>query len=105
MGFFNKNILINDEEMKHAVRELKKLSKEYSALKKEIEDSLINLEKGFDTPAGRKFVKTYKQTLIKPMKQQVEVIDHVCTNMSRAELEYRPLFEEYKTLNRKIKDL
>lgn len=94
-----KDIVIDDEKFNNASREFANLSKDIKDLRKDINNMLEDLKKGFDTPAGRKFVAACEEYLLKPMDDQVHVIEHVSSNLSQAKNMYQSVFSDYKALN------
>lgn len=97
-----KDILIDDVKLENAAVELEKIANEMTSLIKNINGLLDDLSKGFNTPAGRKFISTCRNGLLLPIEEQTAVINHVATNLKMANNAYRSVFEDYKSLNNKI---
>jgi hypothetical protein len=95
----SKNILLDSDIFKSAADQFAALSDEMSALRKDIASLLDELEKGFDTPAGRKFIKSCRNGLLQPMDDQAVVIKHVSDNLSMARSKYETVFTEFQALN------
>lgn len=98
-----KDIVLDDEQMKKAAKEYAALADDINKLEKQIDSMLDELAKGFNTPAGRKFIKSCRSSLLQPMKDQALVIDHVSENLKKAQSAYQSVFTEYKKLNSAIK--
>ncbi|MDR1640959.1 MAG: hypothetical protein LBT59_14790 [Clostridiales bacterium] len=100
-----KDILLDDSAFDTAVSEFRKLSDEMAKLKAEIEAALESLKKGFDTPAGEKFISTYRESLLKPLNEQATVLEHVSQVLNEAKTSYQSVFESYKTINTYINNV
>ncbi len=96
---FPKDIVLDDAKFAKAKDDLEELRRKMNQLQKDIENMLSILKKGFDTPAGHKFIKSCENNLLEPLKQQQLVIDHVARNLEYAKGEYTSVFEKYKELN------
>lgn len=96
---FPKDMVLDDVEFAKAKSDLDALGRNMDKLKTDIEDMLSVLKKGFDTPAGHKFISSCENNLLKPLQQQKLVIDHVAENLEYAKSEYTSVFEKYKELN------
>ncbi len=99
---FSKNILLDSDKFRLASEQLTVLAEEMSALRKDISELLGELEKGFDTPAGRKFLKACRNSLLQPMEDQAAVMKHVSDNLSMARSKYESVFMEFQALNNTI---
>ena len=64
---------------------------------------LETLKTGFDTPAGRTFIKSCEGNLLEPIDRQKVVIDHISETLKEAKGEYTTIFKEYDSLNASIK--
>lgn len=101
---FDKDIILNDEAFNEASTQLETLAKNMSALKSDIETLLSELKAGWQTPAGEKYFAACGNTLIQPMNDQVNVINHVSSNLKTAKNSYQTVFDDYKQLNEAIKN-
>lgn len=99
---FTQNILLDDEKFESAVNQFSALSEDMKKLRNDISKLLKELENGFDTPAGRKFVRSCRKGLLKPMDDQAAVIKHVSDNLNMARNRYESVFTEYRALNNMI---
>lgn len=100
---FTKDILLDEEKFSTASQQLATLATDIKQLKKDISDLLSELERGFDTPAGKKFISSCKNGLLKPMDDQAAVVKHVSDNLTMARNKYESVFAEYMQLNNSIK--
>lgn len=100
--FFPTDILLDDEVFMNASRQFEQLSKDIKNLEENVKKGLDNLQQGFQTPAGKKFVKSCEAYLLKPLKDQTIVIEHVSKNLATAKSKYETVFKEYKQLNDNI---
>ncbi|MGN0537454.1 MAG: hypothetical protein ACI4M3_05715 [Acutalibacteraceae bacterium] len=96
---FPKDMVLDDVKFAEATSKLAQLGSDMSKLQKDIEDMLSILKKGFDTPAGHKFISSCENNLLEPLKQQKLVIDHVAQNLKYAKGEYQSVFDKYQELN------
>lgn len=101
---FAKDILLDDEKFKKASEQFAALADDMSKLRQDIDNLLKELESGFDTPAGRKFIKSCKSGLLQPMDDQAAVIKHVSDNLVQARAKYESVFIEFEALNNAIKN-
>ena len=62
-NLFSKDILLDDGAFETAAKEFIELSNDMNTLKTEINDLLTELKKGFDTPAGKKFMESCESGL------------------------------------------
>lgn len=104
-SLFSKDILLDEEAFQKASTDYADLAQKMEELQTEISNLLDELEKGFDTPAGRKFIKSCRNGLLEPMRKQSIVISHVSTNLSQAQRQYQSVFKEYKALNNTINNI
>jgi hypothetical protein len=102
MDVLVKDVVIDEDAFNAAVQEFSSLSNRLSELRRAIDSTLDGLTKGFDTPAGRKLVAAYKDTLVAPLDDQRLVIDHVSENLKYAKQAYSSVFDEYNRLNSTI---
>lgn len=99
---FSQDVLLDQDHFQKASAELTALSGEMDTLRQDIDGLLKELEMGFATPAGRKFILSCKENLLQPMKDQADVIQHVADNLTQAQGKYEAVFEEFEALNRSI---
>lgn len=104
-SLFLKDILLDEEAFQKASTDYADLAQKMEELQTEISNLLDELEKGFDTPAGRKFIKSCRSGLLELMRKQSIVINHVSTNLSQAKRKYQSVFNEYKALNNTINNI
>ena len=102
-ALFNEDIVLDEEAFMKAAGELTVLSEQLAKLDEEIEEMLQTLQKGFDTPAGRKFVQSCRTNLRQPMEDQKNVLIHISQTLEDVIQKYSIVFEEYKVLNSAIK--
>ena len=72
-------------------------------LRDEIDRTLQTLQSGFDTPAGRKFVTSCRNNLIKSLENQRDVLKHISDTLQRSRQEYSAVFQEYESLQTTIR--
>ena len=99
---FNKDIVLDEEAFTRAVKDFEALGKQLETLRKEIETMLGLVEKGFNTPMGKKFVNSCKTNLFKPMDDQKLVLAHIAGTLKECKESYATVFAAYEELNRKI---
>ena len=97
------DIVLDEAAFNKAISEFASLANELQALRRDIENMLATLKTGFDTPAGRKFVKSCESNLLEPLDRQKLVLDHISETLKEAKGEYSSVFTEYETLNSTIK--
>ena len=102
---FSRDIVLDDEAFNKAVERMEKLATRISTLQTNISNQLSSLEKGFDTPAGKKFFAACGTKLLDPMKDQATIINHVSTNLKMAKTSYDSVFQEFATLNNSIRNI
>lgn len=102
-AMFTKDILLDDDKFSNASERFSTLASDIENLRKDISSLLEELEKGFDTPAGKKFVNSCKNGLLQPMDDQAAVVKHVSDNLTMARSKYESVFTEYMQLNNSIK--
>lgn len=100
MSLFMKNdVLLDEDALKNASQSLEQLAGRIIELHNTINNMLLELHTGFQTPAGDKFIKSCQESLLKPMKNESEVIQQISANLKLANTQYRSVFEEFKALN------
>lgn len=97
------DIVLDEEAFNRAAADLTALSRRLQNLDAEIEDMLQTLQKGFDTPAGRKFVEACRNNLRQPMNDQKVVLEHISQTLSEVSTMYAKVFNEYESLNAALK--
>jgi len=98
----NLDVILDEEAFETASNEFSKLLEDMNSLRSDIDTMLSELETGFNTTAGRKFISSCKDNLITPMEQQAATLEFAATALKKAKQEYEPIFDEYKTLNSDI---
>ena len=99
---FRDDIVLDQEAFSKASKDLAVLSKRLEDLDREIGEMMSELERGFNTPAGRKLVKACKNNLSKPMKDQKAVLKHISTTLTDVQNMYAALFREFEGLNKAL---
>ena len=102
MAFLNIDVILDEEAFDQASAEFTKLLEDMNALRSDIDTMLNDLETGFNTTAGRKFISSCKDNLITPMEQQAATLEFSATTLKKARQEYEPVFDGYKALNSEI---
>lgn len=102
---FTKDILLDQDQFQSAANRFEQLSEDMTSLRQDIDKLLEELEKGFDTPAGRKFISSCKTSLLQPMDDMTAVIQHVSDNLSQARLKYESVFTEFQFVNNAINSI
>jgi len=100
-----KDIVLDQEAFQKASQDFEVLAQDLQKLHTDIEGMLDEISKGFDSPAGRKFIKSCKNHLLQPLDDQKIVMDHVSENLKMCKTEYQTVFDDYKQLNSEIKSL
>jgi uncharacterized protein YukE len=101
-AMFGKDILIDEEAFIKASDDLAALSERLQKLHGDVDAMLKTLEKGWDTPAGKKFKNSCDAILIQPLKDQKAVLDHVAAVLKTSKTQYQSVFEAYRNLNNTI---
>lgn len=102
---FTQTIVLDQEAFQKASHDLDTLSADMETLRADISNALNKLSVGFDTPAGRLFMKSCKNNLLDRLQDQADVIKHVSDNLNRARTEYESVFTEFEKLNNSIKQI
>ncbi len=102
-ALFSEDIILDEEAFKKASDDFAALSIRLHNLDEEIEDMLLTLQKGFDTPAGKKFVEACRNNLRQPMNDQKLVLEHISQTLAEVRVMYSKVFREYESLNAAIK--
>lgn len=98
----NLDVILDEEAFETASNEFTKLLEDMNALRSDIDTMLSDLQTGFNTTAGRKFISSCKDNLITPMEQQAATLEFAANALKRAKQEYEPIFADYKALNSAI---
>ena len=96
-------VILDEEEFDRAIKEFEELAIQLQNLRTEIDKQLESLKIGFNTPAGKKILKSCQDSLLLPLDRQKLVIEHISLNLAEAKNAYSKVFEEYKNLNNTIK--
>lgn len=102
-ALFNDDIVLDEEAFQKASDDFAALSTRLQNLDKEIEEMLTTLQKGFDTPAGRKFVDSCRKNLRQPMDDQRIVLEHISETLLEVRQMYAAVFSEYDAINTAIR--
>ena len=102
---FGQDIVLDEEAFQQAIQDFNGLNKQLQQLRNDIEEMLDDLKTGFDTPAGRQFIASCRDNLLKPLDDQKLVLDHISETLEQSERAYRPVFDEYEALNNAIKGI
>lgn len=95
---FASDIVLDEEAFRTAVNDINALIQKIDALKNQINEMLAALQKGMDTPAGRKFMKSCNSCLLEPIEQQKTVISHIAEDLDMSVAMYSNLFIGYEKL-------
>ncbi len=101
--FLGEDIILDEEAFQAASDDFAALSGRLQRLDEEIEDMLVTLQSGFDTPAGRKFVEGCRKNLRQPMNDQKAVIEHISQTLAEVQRMYTKVFGEYEEMNAAIR--
>ena len=101
-GIFTKTIVLDQDKFQKASNDFATLSRQMEQLQQDISSMLSELSKGFDTPAGRRFMNSCQKNLLDQLKDQADVIRHVSDNLKTARSEYESVFTEFGALNSTI---
>ena len=104
MGWLNNmnDVVLDDAAFEKAIADFSDLAVQLQSLRDDIVDLLDVLKKGFDTPAGRKIIRSCEDNLLQPLDKQKLVIDHISTTLNDVKTAYATVFTEYGTLNTTI---
>lgn len=100
-----KDIVLDQEAFQRASQEFDVLSQDLQTLRSDIEKMLTEIAKGFDSPAGKKFIQSCKDHLLQPLDDQKIVLDHVVANLQMCKNEYQTVFDGYRELNAAIQNM
>lgn len=98
MFILAKNIVLDEGAFDTAVKEFSELAQQVRTLRNDIEGMLKNLESGFDTPAGHKFIQSCQSNLLEPIDKQQTAIEHISETLTKCRSEYKSVFDEYGEL-------
>ena len=102
---FNEDIVLDEAAFARAVERFTALSERLKTLQSDIQEMLDILERGFDTPAGRKLIKTCKANLFDPLKDQERVLKHISESLQESKQAYESVFQAYEELQTTIKQI
>lgn len=100
-----KDIILDQDKFSKAATDMTKLSERIKAFKNEINGALGDLQSGFDTSAGRKFVNLCRNSLVERLDDLADIVDHTKDNLLKARTEYESVFVEYDQVNNAIKGI
>lgn len=101
----DKDIVLDQDAFQNASDRLGNLSENVLSLRRQVEEELDKLMKGFDTSAGWKFKAACEERLLKPMQDLSTVITHIAQNLQVARESYDSVFLEYERLNSLIRNV
>ena len=104
MELFTKNIILDQEAFQEASGRMERLVEDITSLRSDIEKMLEDLQTGFDSEAGRKFVNACKSHLLTPLEQQQKTIEFTAGVLKQVIGTYEPSFTQFKALNNSIQD-
>lgn len=104
-GLFTKTIVLDQDKFQKASDDFAELSRQMEQLQQDISSLLTELNRGFDTPAGRRFMDSCQKNLLDQLKDQADAIKHVSDNLKTARSEYESVFTEFGALNRTISSI
>lgn len=93
-----KDIVVDEEAFEKAAKGFEELSQKIDSLITNVQDMLIQLGIGWNTPAGRKYIESCQGYLLVQLAAQKVVCAHVSENLRTARALYRSVFEEYSTV-------
>lgn len=99
---FDRDIVLDEETFGKAIRDFAELDAKLRNLRNEIDRTLETLQTGFDTPAGRKFIRSCRNNLIKPLEVQGDVLQHISDTLQQSRQQYSTVFREYAALQSAI---
>lgn len=97
------DMVLDDTAFDRAIADFADLAVQLQSLRDDIESLLGELRSGFDTPAGRKFIRSCESDLLVPLDRQKLVIDHISSTLSEVKSSYSTVFTEYENLNTAIR--
>ena len=103
--FIDEDIVLDKAAFDTAISDFDGLIKQLEGLRSEIEEMLDSLQKGFNTPAGAKFIKSCNDNLFIPLDAQKEVLNHIKETLSESKQKYETVFREYESLQTAIKQV
>ena len=98
------DIVLDEEAFNKAASDFEELATQLQSLRDDVDKMLTDLQTGFDTPAGRKFIASCQNNLITPLEQQKLVIEHISSTLNEVKGAYTPVFTEYDSLNKQIQE-
>ena len=100
---FNQDMVLDQDAFDRAAADFEDLRERIQRLRDEVDQALADLQTGFDTPAGRKFVTSCRNNLIKTLEEQRDVLNHISETIRSSNLEYSTVFHEYEALQTTIR--
>jgi DNA repair ATPase RecN len=102
MSSETKDIVLVEEAFEKASQNLDELAREVRSLHDDILKALGELQTGFDTPAGRKFIESSKNGLLEQLKKQETAVSNYSSKLSAARQKYATVFSDYNELNKTL---
>jgi len=91
-----KDIVIDEEAFDRAVSQFQELCEDINKLLVDVGDMLTVLVRGYDTPAGKKFINACRIHVLSPILEQEKIINQIAKSLIIAKDGYRSVFEEYR---------
>ena len=92
------DIILDEAAFRKASAKLKDASDGLAQLVTDMEDSVTELERGFDTPAGRSFARLYRERVIRQTSEQGDTLRQISEDLELAKNSYQSVFDEYRKL-------
>ena len=102
MGTTDRDIILDEEAFETAIKDFENLEKQLQKLRTDIEDMLKDLQAGFDTPAGVKFINACETNIFQPLDDQKLVLEHISKTLSESKQTYNSVFQKYEALQQMI---
>lgn len=102
MSKLRNNVVLDEDAFSEAIADFESLSKKIRQLNSDVGRMLDILKKGFDTPAGVKFINSCEENLKKPLDGQRRVVRHISSTLKEAKASYKSVFDEYEALQKEI---
>lgn len=99
---FSKDIVLDQEAFAAAISSFNALTQDLESLRADINAQLEILAVGYNTTAGRKFIETCRGTILRILKEQYDIVEHVSANLQSANNEYEQVFTAYNAMNNKL---
>ena len=98
-SLFQQDIILDEQAFTDARKQFEELGDELKDLRSEIETLLETLRQGYNTTAGRKFVKSCEKKLTDPLNDQAIVLQHISETLAQVQATYDPVFTAYTQMN------